>query len=605
MAPTRKKKSGKSKMTRRPKTRSVTQTRDDDDDGDNEATTDSEHDDGAESGSASSKRRVAMMSPAPTDQQDNDVPADTMQATSTARTASTGAMNTPPTAAGTASTVKAVVPSVTASVAADEGRRGGASVVPATQDTATMVAAIQQLAAAVCSMQTTITTGTTPTVTRSAPPARAPRRTPREQRRGNRRAGARRSTPDEEPSDDGSSSSSTPDEEPSDDGSSSSSSDSSEESVDDSSSSSDDAESSSSSSSSADDEAEFHRRQGERERRRHHNRHEPVRRQNVKDLELPTYVPSPEVSVSTWIDRIDLILTGAEESGRGSWTDRSLYFIVGGKLQEDAARWWVNLSRRLNEHKKRWSYLKRALLRRYGERLDKATAEWRVNSRVLMPGETYADFGAGLRSSAGRNKVRERVFVAQFIRCLDKTTRKLVLQDQKPKTLEKAIKKATKIDDPYDNVARGMTNIGQPWPSAPTANLAPMTSNAGQTTVIPGIGSMNLPLDMMQQQPTIEIERDSGAVTLFTNPQGGWSNPSGTWTRPPGREWNGKYWAEKKKAPRKKPTPSPADRTEDKKSAKKLKMKQMHDSIEDEPDVMPRKGTSTRGHSTATESTRR
>ncbi|KAE8885942.1 hypothetical protein PF003_g30097 [Phytophthora fragariae] len=572
MAPTRKK-TGKSKMTRRPKTRSVTQTRDDDDDGDNEATSDSEHDDGAESGSASSKRRVAMMSPAPTDQQDNDVPTDTMQATSTARTASTGAMNTPPTAAGTASTVAAVVPSVTASVAADEGRRGGASVVPATQDTATMVAALQQLTAAVCSMQTTTTTGTTPTVTRSAPPARVPRRTRREQRRGNRRVGARRSTPDEEPSDDGSSSSS---------------SDSSEESVDDSSSSSDDAESSSSSSSSADDEAEFHRRHDERERRRHHNRHEPVRRQNVEDLELPTYVSSPEVSVSTRIDRIDLILTGAEESGRGSWTDRNLYFIVGGKLQEDAARWWVNLNRRLKEHKKRWSYLKRALLRRYGERLDKATAEWRVNSRVLMPGETYADFGAGLRSAAGRNKVRERVFVAQFIRCLDKTTRKLVLQDPKPKTLEKAIKKATKIDDPYDNVARGMTNIGQPWPSAPTANLAPMTSNAGQTTVIPGIGSMNLPLDMMQQQPTIEIERDSGAVTLFTNPQGGWSNLSGTWTRPPGREWNGKYWAEKKKAPRKKPTPSPADRPEDKKSAKKLKMKRMHDSSEDEPDVEPR-----------------
>ncbi|KAE8952475.1 hypothetical protein PR002_g32667 [Phytophthora rubi] len=124
MAPTRKKKSGKSKMTRRPKTRSVTQTRDDDDDdGDNEATSDSEHDDGAESRSRSSKRRVAMMSPAPTDQQDNDVPADTMQVTSSARTASAGTMDTPP-AAGTAGTVAAVVPSVTTSVAADEGRRG-------------------------------------------------------------------------------------------------------------------------------------------------------------------------------------------------------------------------------------------------------------------------------------------------------------------------------------------------------------------------------------------------------------------------------------------------------------------------------------------------
>ncbi|KAE9181542.1 hypothetical protein PF004_g24510, partial [Phytophthora fragariae] len=91
-------------------------------------------------------------------------------------------MDTPPAAAGTAGTVAAVVPSVTTSVAADEGRRGGASMVPATQDTATMLAALQQLTAAVCSMQTAMTTGTTPTVTRSAPPARAPRRTRREQR---------------------------------------------------------------------------------------------------------------------------------------------------------------------------------------------------------------------------------------------------------------------------------------------------------------------------------------------------------------------------------------------------------------------------------------
>ncbi|GMF53442.1 unnamed protein product [Phytophthora fragariaefolia] len=32
-----------------------------------------------------------------------------------------------------------------------------------------------------------------------------------------------------------------------------------------------------------------------------------------------------------------------------------------------------------------------------------------------------------------------------------------------PETLEEAVGKATKIDDPIDNVARGMRNIGQSW----------------------------------------------------------------------------------------------------------------------------------------------
>ncbi|OWZ20531.1 hypothetical protein PHMEG_0005034 [Phytophthora megakarya] len=136
------------------------------------------------------------------------------------------------------------------------------------------------------------------------------------------------------------------------------------------------------------------------------------------------------VSVSTWIDRIDLILKGVEESGRGKWSNRSLYFITGNKRMEDTARRWVNLNIRLEPRKQTWKYLKKGLFRRYGERLDKSVAEWRVNSHVMMPGQTYADVAAGLRQAAGRNHVSERVFLAQFYRCLDKTTRKLVLQRQ-------------------------------------------------------------------------------------------------------------------------------------------------------------------------------
>ncbi|KAJ8579185.1 hypothetical protein ON010_g6 [Phytophthora cinnamomi] len=358
--------------------------------------------------------------------------------------------------------------------------------------------------------RTTTTTNTPSVAARNTPTVRTPRRARHDRRHSGRSAGARRSITDGAPSPDDSSSSS----------------DSSEDSIDDSSTSSDDPESSSSSSSSDTEEDEHHARHSERERRGYHGHHEEARRQNVKDHELPTYVPSPDVSVSTWINRMDLNLKGAEESGRGSWMDRNLYFIIGGKLQDDAARWWVNLNRRLRESKKRWTYLRKALLRRYGERMDKSAADWRGNSRVWTRGKftliSELAFGVLLAETS--------------------------LQDPKPKTLEKAIKKATKIDDPDDNVPQGMANIGQPWATAPTSYLMPMTSNAGQPTVISGMGAMHLPVEMMHHQPTTDVDRDPGVIALFTNPQGVWNNFWGTWDKPPGREWNGKYWTEKKKS---------------------------------------------------------
>ncbi|KAE9017713.1 hypothetical protein PR002_g13315 [Phytophthora rubi] len=59
--------------------------------------------------------------------------------------------------------------------------------------------------------------------------------------------------------------------------------------------------------------------------------------------------------------------------------------------------------------------------------------------RRMMPGETHADFAAGLR---------------------DGTTKKPVKQSPKWRTLEEAADKATELDDPMGNVAQGMINIG-------------------------------------------------------------------------------------------------------------------------------------------------
>ncbi|KAE9321412.1 hypothetical protein PF008_g17816 [Phytophthora fragariae] len=286
----------------------------------------------------------------------------------------------------------------------------------------------------------------------------------------------------------------------------------------DSSSSSDDSSSSSSSSSSPSSESGDGRRRGSRPTEPPARGERPPGRRSVKELELPTFTPSPKVSVSTWIDRVDLALKGAAKSGRGKWSDHALYFILGNQLMKNAAKWWVNQDRRLKKRQRTWTNPKKALLWRYGPKLDKSNAELRVTMRRMMPGETYADFAAGLRDVVGRSRVKERVLLAQFLRCLDKTTKKLVQQRPKPKTLEEAVDKATEIDDPMDNVAQGMANIGQPWAVAPSHHLMTMTGTTGPMSVIPGISGTGLPTEMANAFPASGGK--ASGVALFTNPQG-------------------------------------------------------------------------------------
>jgi hypothetical protein len=45
----------------------------------------------------------------------------------------------------------------------------------------------------------------------------------------------------------------------------------------------------------------------------------------------------------------------------------------------------------------------------------------------------------------------------------------VVKQEPAPATLEQAVDNATAIDDPIDNVAQCMINIGQTWATAPSS----------------------------------------------------------------------------------------------------------------------------------------
>ncbi|KAE9006788.1 hypothetical protein PR003_g7163 [Phytophthora rubi] len=57
------------------------------------------------------------------------------------------------------------------------------------------------------------------------------------------------------------------------------------------------------------------------------------RRRTIRDLDLPTFLPTSQTSVTTWIARVDLALEGARLSGRGDWTNQELDYILGNKLQ--------------------------------------------------------------------------------------------------------------------------------------------------------------------------------------------------------------------------------------------------------------------------------
>lgn len=159
---------------------------------------------------------------------------------------------------------------------------------------------------------------------------------------------------------------------------------------------------------------------------------------------------------------------------------------------------------------------------------------------MMYPGETLADFAAGLRDVTGPNHVSEQTLLGQFYRNLDKTTRMLVKQEPVPTTLEQAVDKATAIDDPIDNVARGMVNIGQSWATAPNAYTVPMDGTTGRVAIIPGIGSA---VDVMATQPGAE----NSEVAYFTNPRDVYNKFTGLWDVPGGRSWNGRLWKPTKK----------------------------------------------------------
>ncbi|KAG6611584.1 Gag-pol fusion protein [Phytophthora cinnamomi] len=122
-------------------------------------------------------------------------------------------------------------------------------------------------------------------------------------------------------------------------------------------------------------------------------------------------------------------------------------------------------------------------------------------------------------------------------------TRLLVKQRPKPRTLEEAVDKATEINDPIDNVAQGMENIGQAFVTAPDSYVVPASGTTGNMAIIPGVGSAEV--------------AEEAKLAFFTNSRGVYNKYTGLWEAQKGRAWNAHMWAPlawKRTAPAPEPT---------------------------------------------------
>jgi len=274
----------------------------------------------------------------------------------------------------------------------------------------------------------------------------------------------------------------------------------------------------------------------------------------MKDLEISSYVPSPSMAVSTWIDMVNMRLQGAESSQRGGWTDKDLYFILGNKLKESAAEWHVELHRQLerrgHEHRMTWTYLKKQLLLRFGERLNRAQAEGRVRERFKFDAEGYMTYASQLRRLVGRNHVREQTLLDQFYKQLSPGVLESVKRKRPlPKTVEGAARRASRYD-PYEGerVAAAMRRLGQRWSETPPA----YRTNRGEDSIplIPGVSARQAEAirqrvdEIADGSETVEGEK----LPVITN-QGGVFNPiTALWEVPPNFEYSGGAWAPRKRS---------------------------------------------------------
>jgi hypothetical protein len=274
----------------------------------------------------------------------------------------------------------------------------------------------------------------------------------------------------------------------------------------------------------------------------------------MKDLEIGAYIPSPKMAVSTWIDMVDMRLQGAERSRRGGWSDEDLYFILGNKLKESAAEWHVDLHRQLarrgQSHKMTWTHLKRQLLLRFGERLNRAQAEDRVRTRFKSTAEGYMTYASQLRRLVGRNRVREQVLLDQFYKQLSPGVLESVKRKQPlPSTVEGAARRAARYDpNEAKRVAVAMRRLGQRWAEAPPTYRN--DRGDGQVPVIPGVGSYQTEaIQQRVEELAGDNERVEGEELPVITNQGGVFNPvTALWEVPPNFEYTGGAWAPKKRA---------------------------------------------------------
>ncbi|EGZ17428.1 hypothetical protein PHYSODRAFT_331403 [Phytophthora sojae] len=111
-------------------------------------------------------------------------------------------------------------------------------------------------------------------------------------------------------------------------------------------------------------------------------------------------------------------------------------------------------------------------------------SEW-TYTRVARDGVTN-----GAQVVHGRTKAMEVVVQHGFLQRFG--LRPLLDQESGRAIQTTCVDKATEINDPIDNVAQGMENIGQAFVTAPDTYVVPANGTTGHMALIPGVGSTDV-----------------------------------------------------------------------------------------------------------------
>jgi len=278
------------------------------------------------------------------------------------------------------------------------------------------------------------------------------------------------------------------------------------------------------------------------------------KRRLLRDMDIPDYVPSPDMPVETWIGAVEGVLeelSEIERDGGPSYRPRQLFSALGSKVKTPGGiRWFNNLRVTLTDQEKTPRDLFSKLRERFGRPDNDVRVRIRLSTTRWQPGERYHDYAGQLRRVAEASRVDDAEIMEYFLEGIDVNTRNIV-KLRSPRTLSDAARLATEFGVEEWNVALGMQLLGRDWPApshpepmiAAAANAAVASSGVGTAAAAAANGTdgsagstghnFHFGQPLFGPGPTDPV---------LSNPNGVYNYWTGRYESPPNRTYRGGLW---------------------------------------------------------------